>query len=79
MSGCPDQVVILKRDSERLDPQASLVLSYRSTAFSVTVKKRTEVVSPPPPIPLNRHHEDRIASWKKKGERGPNVTCVISV
>ncbi|GFW65688.1 hypothetical protein TNCV_891781 [Trichonephila clavipes] len=31
------------------------------------------------PIPPNRYHDDRIASWEKKGEPGPKVTCVISV
>ncbi|GFX47538.1 hypothetical protein TNCV_3015571 [Trichonephila clavipes] len=27
----------------------------------------------------NSHHEDRIASWEEKGERGHLVTCIISV
>ncbi|GFW87430.1 hypothetical protein TNCV_1300751 [Trichonephila clavipes] len=31
------------------------------------------------PIPPNHHHDERIASWQEKGERGHNVTCVISV
>ncbi|GFW84527.1 hypothetical protein TNCV_457081 [Trichonephila clavipes] len=59
--------------------------SYRSRVnekfaqFCVRVKKRAEVVTPPPPIPPNRHHDDKIVSWDEKGERGRNVTYVISV
>ncbi|GFX80176.1 uncharacterized protein TNCV_2108201 [Trichonephila clavipes] len=32
MSGCPDQVVSLKRDPQCLSPQVGLVLIYRPTA-----------------------------------------------
>ncbi|GFX33861.1 uncharacterized protein TNCV_3962701 [Trichonephila clavipes] len=34
-SRCPDQMVSLKRDSQCLSPQASLVLMYRPTAISM--------------------------------------------
>ncbi|GFV66559.1 hypothetical protein TNCV_3894521 [Trichonephila clavipes] len=34
---------------------------------------------PAPSPPPNRHNDDRIVSWEEKGERGHNVTCVISV
>ncbi|GFS79449.1 hypothetical protein TNCV_2369851 [Trichonephila clavipes] len=30
-------------------------------------------------IPPNRHHDDGIASWEEKGERGHPLTCVISM
>ncbi|GFW84111.1 cyclin-dependent kinase-like 1 [Trichonephila clavipes] len=35
MSRCPDRVVSLKRDSQCLSPQASLVLTYRPTAVEM--------------------------------------------
>ncbi|GFW12324.1 hypothetical protein TNCV_815791 [Trichonephila clavipes] len=44
MSRCPDQVVSLKRDTECLSPQASLVLIYRSTA--VGMKGRVDLAWP---------------------------------
>ncbi|GFU48853.1 hypothetical protein TNCV_2024131 [Trichonephila clavipes] len=52
-------------------------MNEKFAQFCLTVKKRMEAVSPP--IPPNRHHDDRIASWEEKGERGHNGTCVISV
>ncbi|GFW29504.1 hypothetical protein TNCV_744461 [Trichonephila clavipes] len=53
-----------------------LRVNEKFAQFYVAVIKRTEVVSP---HPLNRHHDDKIVSWEKKGKWGHHVTCVISV
>ncbi|GFX63790.1 hypothetical protein TNCV_5032611 [Trichonephila clavipes] len=57
MSRCPDQVVSLKRDPQRLSPHASLVLICRPIALDKTPKE-TYVV-------LVRVYDDQALSMKR--------------
>ncbi|GFU39615.1 uncharacterized protein TNCV_1793451 [Trichonephila clavipes] len=59
MSRCSDQVVSLKRDSQCLIPQASLVLIYRPTA--VGMRGRVDLAQPGNTI--NNHSTNLIEMW----------------
>ncbi|GFT30456.1 hypothetical protein TNCV_2377441 [Trichonephila clavipes] len=53
MSRCPEQVVSLKRDSQCLSPQESLVLIYPPTALKPRVQGGWRIFPSPPVLCLN--------------------------